>query len=100
MQIEAYGKGASEFEGYEVILGDRHKITHIWHGKRRDNNEFQHTWKCPATGSWYHLWFWGRQWGTHGKTQWSAAGREARVGSCVNQGPVDMSPIGQAGEPS
>jgi DNA-binding XRE family transcriptional regulator len=62
--------------------------------------EFEHKWKCPATGSWYHLWVWGRQLGTHGKTQWSEAGWEERTGSCTHQGPVDMSPVGQGGEPS
>lgn len=103
MQIEAYGWGAAEFDGSEVLLGTpgrSHKITHTWHGMGSDGSQFQHTWKCPATGSWYHLWFWGRQLGSHGATQWSASGWEARIGSCTNQGAVDMSPIGQAGEPS
>ena len=101
MQIEAYGWGASEFEGYEVMLGKpgrAHFITEYWKGRR--GGEFNHTWMCPATGSWYHLWFWGRQLGTHGATQWSAAGWEARTGSCTNRGPVDITPVAQAGEPS
>lgn len=99
MRIEAYGEGASEFEGNKVMLGNHgHKITKLFPAGR--GGEFEHTWKCPATGSWYHLWVWGRQLGTHGATQWSAAGWERKIGSCTHQGPVDMSPIGQAGEPS
>lgn len=35
----------------------------------------------------------------HGRTQWSAPGWEGEVGSCTKQGFVDMSPIGQTGEP-
>jgi hypothetical protein len=104
MQIEAYGEGAPEFEGHEVMLGEpgkSHKITKAWPaGKKGDNNEFSHTWKCPATGSWYHLWVWGRQLGTHGKTQWSAAGWEVEVGSCTKQGPVDFSPVGEGASES
>ncbi|MHB8242103.1 MAG: DUF6531 domain-containing protein [Solirubrobacteraceae bacterium] len=99
MQIEAYGTGAPEFEGNKVLLGEPgHKITKHWYYEISE--EFKHTWKCPATGSYYHLWFWGRQVGTHGATQWSASGWEGRVGKCVDQGPVDMSPVGQGGEPS
>jgi YD repeat-containing protein len=103
MQIEAYGEGAPEFEGYEVRLGSAgqgNKITYTWEGKSSDGNKFQHTWKCPATGSWYHLWFWGRQLGIHGLTQWSASGWEGEVGTCTKQGPVDMSPIGEGAEES
>ncbi len=104
MQIEAYGEGSPEFEGYEVRLGEpgkSHKITEIWSGARAANGsgQFSHSWKCPATGSWYHLWFWGRQMGTHGRTQWSSTGWEEKVGSCVKRGAVDMSPVGQATEP-
>ncbi len=98
MQIEVYGEGAPEFEGYEVRLGSAgQKVTKEWGGEQ--GSKFEHTWKCPATGSWYHLWFWGRQMGVHGRTQWSASGWEGEVGSCTKQGPVDMSPVGQAGEP-
>ncbi len=100
MQIEAYGWGAPEFEGNEVMLGrpgESHKIIEYWSGGR--SGSFGHTWKCPATGGYYHLWFWGRQFGIHGHTQWSASGWEVKIGSCTNQGPVDMTPIGQAGEP-
>jgi hypothetical protein len=79
--------------------GKNHKITKSF-GAGHSNGEFEHTWQCPATGSWYHLWVWGRQLGTHGKTQWSAAGWEVRVGSCTKEVPVDMTPVGQAGEPS
>jgi hypothetical protein len=100
MQIEAYGWGAQEFEGHTGMLGTPgHKITKSWH-RGKTGEPLEHTWKCPATGSWYHLWVWGRQLGTHGHTQWSASGWERRIGSCTNQGPVDMSPVGQAGEPS
>jgi sugar lactone lactonase YvrE len=99
MQIEAFGWGAKEFEGYEVQLGTpSHKNKEHWAGE--SGNVFSQTWKCPATGSYYHLWFWGRQWGTHGRTQWVASGKEARVGSCTKEGPVDFTPIGQGAEES
>jgi hypothetical protein len=99
MQIEVYGEGAAEFEGNQVRLGSAgHKITKTWGGE--EEGTFEHTFVCPATGSWYHLWFWGREWGLHGGTKWSASGWEAPTGSCTKQGAVDMSPIGQAGEPS
>jgi streptogramin lyase len=99
MQIEAYGEGAPEFEGYEVMLGKPgHKITKRFPAGR--GGVIEHTWKCPATGSWYHLWVWGRQLGSHGATQWSAAGWEERTGHCIKQGPVDMSPVGEGAEES
>jgi hypothetical protein len=99
MQIEAYGEGAAEFDGYEVMLGKpSHKITKSWPGG--GSGILEHTWQCPATGSWYHLWVWGRQLGTHGATQWSADGWEVKVGSCTKQGTVDMSPIGEGAEES
>lgn len=100
-QIEAYGEGAPEFEGYKVRLGDAgDKITHYWQWRTSDNNEFSHPWKCPVTGTWYHLWIWGRQIGIHGKTQWTATGWEREVGSCTHQGPVDFSPAGEGVEES
>ena len=74
------------------------KITKSFPGGR--GGVLEHTWKCPATGSYYHLWVWGRQLGTHGATQWSAAGWEGEVGHCIDQGPVDMSPIGEGAEES
>lgn len=74
------------------------KFTKEWGGV--SGEKFEHTWKCPVTGSWYHLWSWGRQMGVHGRTQWSASGWEGEFGGCTKRGPVDMSPIGQAGEPS
>lgn len=100
MRMEADGEGAPEFEGYTVMLGTPgRKIIQRWGGgKSSEGLPFHHTWKCPATGSWYHLWVWGRQLGIHGHTQWSAAGWEARIGSCTKQGPVDMSPIGAGAE--
>jgi YD repeat-containing protein len=100
MQIEAYGEGAPEFEGHKVRLGETgHKITKPF-PSGRFHGEFEHTWKCLATGSWYHLWVWGRQLGTHGATQWSAAGWEREVGSCTKQGPVDFSPVGEGASES
>ena len=88
------------FEGNKVMLGEpSHKIVKVWHGGSRSVVPLEHTWKCPVAGSYYHLWFWGRQLGAHGRTQWSASGWEAKVGTCRVAGSVDMSPPVQAGEP-
>ena len=49
MQIEAYGWGAPEFEGYTVRLGEAdHKLTMYWSGY--SHGEFEHTWSCPSDG--------------------------------------------------
>jgi hypothetical protein len=101
MQIEAYGWGAKEFEGQTVMLGEAgsHQAHHeYW--KDKPGGKFERTWKCPATGSYYHLWVWGRQMGSHGRTQWTETGWEGEVGSCTHQGPVDLSPIGEGAEES
>lgn len=93
MQIAGY----AYIEGVWYVLGENtHPITKSW--SYSSSGDFEHTWKCPKTGSYYHLWFWGREWGVHNKTQWSASGWERRIGSCTFSGTVDMSPVGQAGE--
>jgi hypothetical protein len=81
--------------GTTDILGGEpaHKITHYWTGKQGDS--FGHPWKCPKTGSYYHLWFYGRQIGAQGKTQWWASGKEAEVGSCTEVG--NTAPSGPEG---
>lgn len=62
-------------------------------------NEWHHTWTCPDSGTFYHLWFWGRYWNRRKVTQWSASGWERRLGKCTS-GPVDVAPVGEGAEDS
>jgi YD repeat-containing protein len=78
------------------ILGDHAPTEAFGPGKHGD---WHHTWTCPDSGTFYHLWFWGRYWNRRKVTQWSAAGWERRLGKCTS-GPVDLAPVGEGAEDS